>query len=290
MVTEVDASARSALIPLLETPLTGATYRGGQLPDAIEARYGGPLGVPLQGHRLTLIANFVSTIDGVASFNTPEASGGGEISGFFEPDRFVMGLLRALSDAVLIGAGTLRAAPAERWTPDFIHPDSSAAFTSLRRQLGLRPQPLTAVVSGSGELDMDHPGLADAAVDVVVITTDAGAEALAGRAADHVDVRSVGDHVEPADILQTLRFHGVELALCEGGPHLFGQLLGAHLVDELFLTLAPHLAGRSAVTPRLSLVEGVAFDADTARWARLVDLRQSGDHLFCRYRFEEGKN
>lgn len=287
---ETNAPARFALTPLLESPARGGAYRGGRLPEAIEARYGGPLRIPMQQNRPTVLANFVSTLDGVVSYNTPQATGGGEISGFFEPDRFVMGLLRALSDAVLIGAGTLRAAPEERWTPAFIHPGSADTFATLRRQLGLRPQPLTAVVSGSGQLDMDHPGLADPSVEVVVVTTDAGAQDLAPRARSHVDVRSVGDRVEPADILQTLSFHGVELALCEGGPHLFGQLLGAHLVDELFLTLAPQLAGRSDATPRLSLVEDVAFDVATARWARLVDLRQAGDHLFSRYRFTEGTN
>jgi riboflavin biosynthesis pyrimidine reductase len=290
MAAAVDVPARSPLTPLLEAPLPGARGRGGQLPHPLQARYGGPVGIPLQPLRPTVIANFVSTLDGVASYNTPEAAGGGEISGFFEPDRFVMGLLRALSDAVLIGAGTLRAAPTERWTPDFVHPDSAVAFASLRRQLGLRPQPLTTVVSGSGELDMDHPGLADATVDVLVITTDAGAEALARRGAGHVEVRSVGDRVEPADVLGALRSQGAKLVLCEGGPHLFGQLLAAHLVDELFLTLAPHLAGRSDSTPRLGLVEGTTFDVEAARWARLVDLRQAGDHLFSRYRFTEGKN
>ncbi len=162
IAADVDRIARSALIPLLDAPLPGARARGGQLPDPLQRRYGGPLAIPLRRLRPTVIANFVSTLDGVVAYNTPEAAGGGEISGFFEPDRFVMGLLRALSDAVLIGAGTLRAAPAERWTPDFIHPGDGAAFMSLRCQLGLRPQPVTAVVSGSGNLDMDHPGLADA--------------------------------------------------------------------------------------------------------------------------------
>ena len=60
------------------------------------------------------------------------------------------------------------------------------------------------------------------------------------------------------------------------------ELVDAGLVDELFLTLAPQLAGRSDSIPRLSLVEDVAFDAGTARWARLVDLRHVGDHLFSR--------
>jgi riboflavin biosynthesis pyrimidine reductase len=64
-------------------------------------------------------------------------------------------------------------------------------------------------------------------------------------------------------------------------------MLRDRLIDELFLTIAPQIAGRSESTPRLGLVEGAAFTVDAAPWSRLVDLRRSGDHLFARYRFEE---
>ncbi|MDQ2673771.1 MAG: dihydrofolate reductase family protein, partial [Chloroflexota bacterium] len=126
----------------------------------LEQRYGGVLSIPMRADRPTVVSNFVSTLDGVVAYQTPEAAGGGEISGFFEPDRFVMGLLRSLADVVLIGAGTLRAGADERWTPDFIHPTSGAAFAELRSSLGLPPQPTTAVVTASGSLDFTHPGLA----------------------------------------------------------------------------------------------------------------------------------
>ena len=53
-----------------------------------------------------------------------------------------------------------------------------------------------------------------------------------------------GDGVPLDAVLHTLRRdHGVETLLCEGGPTLFGALLRAGLVDELFLTLAPSLVG-----------------------------------------------
>ena len=68
----------------------------------------------------------------------------------------------------------------------------------------------------------------------------------------------------------------------------FGQMLRDHLIDELFLTLAPQVAGRSGSTPRLALVEDTAFTVAEAPWSRLVDLRRSDNHLFARYRFEEG--
>jgi riboflavin biosynthesis pyrimidine reductase len=76
---------------------------------------------------------------------------------------------------------------------------------------------------------------------------------------------------------------GARLILCEGGPHLIGDLLGAGLLDELFLTVAPQLAGRDEGKPRLALVEGAAFDVGAAPWANLGSVRRSGDLLFLRY-------
>lgn len=75
----------------------------------------------LRNDRPTVIANFVSTVDGVVAFDVIGSSGGGEISGFFAADRFVMGLLRAMADVVLVGAGTVRAAPTHEWTPRHVH-------------------------------------------------------------------------------------------------------------------------------------------------------------------------
>jgi riboflavin biosynthesis pyrimidine reductase len=77
------------------------------------------------------------------------------------------------------------------------------------------------------------------------------------------------------------------VVLCEGGPHLFGRMVEARLIDELFITIAPQIAGRAPETPRLSLVEGVAFSVAGAPWSRLADARRSGDYLFLRYLFGE---
>lgn len=282
-------AARSvSLQALVEAPPSTGRSRGGALPQALHDGYGGDLSIRLRPDRPTLVANFVSTLDGVVSYATPEAAGGGEVSGFFDPDRLVMGLLRALADVVLVGAGTVRADPRGAWTPDGVHPGSSDDFVALRRGLGLRSHPITAVVTGAGALDLQHPGLADPTVDVVLITTDAGAAALhRQRVPSHVQVHSAGDRIRGHDVINALAIRGAELVLCEGGPHLFGQLLGDDLVDELFLTLAPQLVGRSAASPRLSLVEDIAFDLAGSRWSRLADLRRAGDHLFARYVFTE---
>lgn len=271
-------------------PLPDQPIRGGQLPEVLRQAYGGDLWIPLRADRPTLIANFVSTIDGVVSYSIPGQAGGGEISGFFEPDRFIMGLLRSLSDAVLIGAGTLRDTRKHVWSAEHTHPQSAAAFAELRGQLGLAPQPITFVVSASGNVDLSQRGLATPDVPVTIVTTDHGRGVLRRQApfAPRVEVVATGkDRVGANQIVEILRDRGLRLVLTEGGPHLFGQLVTAGVVDELFITLAPQIAGRSTETPRLALVEGTAFTVAEAPWSQLVDLRKSGNHLFARYRLQE---
>jgi len=90
--------------------------------------------------------------------------------------------------------------------------------------------------------------------------------------------------VAAAKLVEVAGSTGARLILCEGGPHLIGELLAARLLDELFLTVAPQLAGRDEATQRLALVEGTAFAVATAPWAALRSARRSGDHLFLRYR------
>src|SRR3954470_15777805 len=92
------------------------------LPEELEALYG-KLAFPLsQRGQAYVVGNFVTTLDGVVSLGVPGQAGGGEISGFNRHDRMVMGLLRAVSDAVIVGAGTLRSVPQHRWTAAYVYP------------------------------------------------------------------------------------------------------------------------------------------------------------------------
>ena len=238
-----------------------------------------------------MIANFVSTLDGVVAFDTDESSAGGEVSGFFDPDRFVMGLLRTMADAVLVGAGTVRASPTHEWTARRAHPASRSAYAEWRNRLGIpAAQPTTIVATASGGLDPTHPGLSAPDVPVIFATTEAGAERLAAaRPAPNarVEIAGPGRRVPAPKLLEIARSMGAELILCEGGPHLIGDLLRAGLLDELFLTIAPQIAGRDEEAQRFGFVEGLAFTVADAPWAQLVSVRRAGDHLFLRYRFEQ---
>ena len=282
---------RVPLEVLAETPPShaGQELRGLGMPAELERRYGGPLTIPLRADRPTVIANFVSTIDGIVALGAGELTGGGLISGFNEPDRFVMGLLRALADLVVVGAGTLRGSTEHRWIAEHVHPASAAAFAAWRAQSGLARRPTTVIVTGSGDIPVDHNGLTDPTVPVVIATTPAGAERVRrAGVADNVSIETVasGDAITGRDLVALGTRLGARLILTEGGPHLLGQVVGSDVLDELFLTVAPQIVGRGS-PERLGLVEGVALAPTDARWFELGSVRRSADHLFIRYAAKE---
>jgi riboflavin biosynthesis pyrimidine reductase len=270
-------------------PGDGIDVRGGLLPADLAALYPGELAVALVNERPTVIGNFVSSVDGVVALGPSEpAAGGGEISGFSAADRYMMALLRALADVVVVGAGTVRVGTRHRWTADFLAPTLATALAAWRADLWLSAQPTTIVVTASGNLDPAHPGLSAPDVPVIVATTPAGAERLNAQPLPaNMKVAPVGsnDLVPAGAILELIRGTGARLALCEGGPHLFGEMLRARLIDELFLTVAPQIVGR-AKAHRLGLVEGTSFSESHGRWSNLLSVRRAGDDLFLRYRFE----
>jgi riboflavin biosynthesis pyrimidine reductase len=288
-----DRSEGLPLEPLWRAPGDGRAapgdLRGGSLPPGLADRFEGPLTIELRPDRPTIVANFVSTLDGAVALGPGEpTAGGGEISGFSEADRFMMSLLRGLADVVVVGAGTVRAGRRHVWTARHVQPALEGTFAAWRSELGLAPQPTTIVVTASGNLEAAHAGLNDPEVPVIVATTAAGADRLAKLPlAPHVHVHVAGGdgRVAAGALLEILRQTGARVALCEGGPHLFGELLGARLVDELFLTVAPQVIGRDATERRLALVEGMSFGNGRGRWANLAWIRRAGDDLFLRYRF-----
>jgi riboflavin biosynthesis pyrimidine reductase len=283
---------REPLRRLLSINAEGGDVRGRPMPEKLSRRYGGELVVPLRSDRPTMVANFVSTLDGVVAFDSEGASGGGEISGFHEHDRFVMGLLRALSDVVVVGAGTVRAAPDHIWTAGHVHPASAGAFRAWRTDIGLASSdPMTIILTNRGEVPRDHPGLRDTGVPVTILTTAAGARnARRIGLGPNVVIRTpaTADSVQPTDVVAAAAELGRRLILCEGGPHILAQFLKARMIDELFLTLAPQLAGRAPDRPRRGLIEGTAFAVGDAPWAHLRSVHASSDHLFLRYGLGQG--
>ncbi|MBI2614638.1 MAG: dihydrofolate reductase family protein, partial [Gemmatimonadetes bacterium] len=112
-------------------------------------------------------------------------------------------------------------------------------------------------------------------------------EATHGAALATTRVATAGDGPALApEVILTLLYRdlGVRLLVHEGGPTLLGPFLAEGLIDELFLTIAPWVAGRSTDTRRPGLVEGVTFSPEAAPGLELVSAKQAGDHLLLRYR------
>ena len=227
-----------------------------------------------------LYANFVASVDGVVTLgSTPSA--GSVISGKYEADRFLMGLLRACADAVVIGAGTLRATPGHLWTPAHVYPDLATEFTVLRSNLSRTREPRLVVLTTTGDLDMSHPALVKGAL---IVTTASGAKALRGLPAA-CEVLAMGEStkLDLGHAVAELRKRGLQVLLTEGGPHVMGQLLDGGLLDEAFLTISPVIAGRSD-EKRLGMVEGVELLPKRGLWSSLLSARRHGDYLFLLYR------
>jgi riboflavin biosynthesis pyrimidine reductase len=245
-----------------------------------------------------VVANFVSTLDGVVSYQTKGQAGGSTVSGSDTADGFIMGLLRASADAVIVGARTVYdASPEALWIPEYTYPDAKHLFREYRVNILQRPEyPLLVVVSGSGRLELERAIFQTPGARTVVITTSAGKDALARAGAtklpsvriDALDARC--GKIAPLAILRLLYTQlGVGKLLHEGGPTLFGQFLAEDAVDELFLTLSPQIAGRKGDAIRPGLVQGMEFMPNCAPWFQLLSVKQRAEHLYLRYQRTGGR-
>jgi riboflavin biosynthesis pyrimidine reductase len=245
-----------------------------------------------------VIANFVSTLDGVVSYEIKGESSGSTISGSDAADRFIMGLLRASADAIVVGAGTLRDESANSlWTPDYVYPDAKHLYADYRVSVQNKPEyPLLVLVSGSGQLELNRAIFRTPVMRTVVITTSAGRDELIRRGATtqgSIEIHALDSSsgsIAPWEILRLLpsQFR-VKTLLHEGGPKLFGQFLAAEAVDEIFLTLSPQMAGRKADATRPALLQGVEFSPDSAPWFQMISAKQRDAYLYLRYRVAGAK-
>jgi 2,5-diamino-6-hydroxy-4-(5-phosphoribosylamino)pyrimidine 1'-reductase len=191
-------------------------------------------------------------------------------------DRVEMDRLRAESDAILLGAGTLRA---DDPTLGVRSPEMRARRRALGKPAGL-PR---VVVSASLELDpasrfFDDDGDGGARI---IATVEGAAPARRAALAARAEVWTVGrEHVDLRRLLHRLRERGVERLLVEGGGELNWHFVRDDLVDELYVTIAPCLiGGKDAPT----LLEGAGFTIAQRRLLRLVEARREGDELYCRW-------
>ncbi len=227
-----------------------------------EAISGLDLGSLAPARRPYLVLNMVSSLDGKATVEGKTRKLGGAA------DHELFHNLRTQADALMVGAGTLRV---ERYG----RPVRSEELRAKRVEEGLDPDLLTVIVSGRLDLPPDIPLLQDPRSRVVIAT--AAEHELTGMRAQVDYMRTGGDL---SLLLERLREErDVRSVLCEGGPTLNSHLLRASLVDELFLSLSPQLAGGAAA---LTIVAASPLP-DPAE-AELIWLLESGGELFSRWR------
>ncbi|SFR73028.1 Pyrimidine reductase, riboflavin biosynthesis [Agromyces sp. CF514] len=208
--------------------------------------------------------NFVASIDGAVTLDG-RSGGLGDAS-----DRLAMQAMRTVADLVLVGAGTVRAEGYGGLAVD----EADAAW---RRARGLDGQPRIAVVSSRLDLDPRHPFFSKAVRRPIVVTTATSPEHRRSALAEIADVLVCGeDEVDLALAQASLAAAGLTQVLCEGGPHLFGALLDAELVDEVCLSLSPTLVGGAAGR----IAQGAG---ERARPMRLAHALPAGDLLLLRY-------
>jgi len=266
------------------------TQRGDDLPlpPELMAIYG-RFQLPLLPGRPYVIANFVSSLDGVVALNTTDQSGGGAISGHNQHDQMVMGLLRAVADAIVVGAGTQRAARQHRWTAAHVYPALAEDYQRLRMALGKVEPPLNVIVTARGAVDLDLPVFQTGEVPVLLVTTADGLQRLSKhRLPPWVQAIAMQDagFLGARTILEAVnRIRQSKVILVEGGPRLLGDFLAEECLDELFLTLAPQIAGRDGSMERPGLVAGKRFAPEHPRWGALASVKRAENLLFLRYVF-----
>jgi riboflavin-specific deaminase-like protein len=219
--------------------------------------------------RPRVLLNMVATVDGRATLEGRS----GTLSD--RADRALFHGLRAAVDAVLVGAGTLRAERYGRIIPD-------VSRRRRRVQRGLSEEPLACIVSSTLAIAPDMPLFAEPAARVVVLTSsDASLPATAAQV-EYVRAERDGQLDLTAAVAELSRRYAVQSVLCEGGPHLARQLLAAGLIDELFLSVAPLLAGGDPPgEPALRILAGEELSPPVALELRSV--LASGSELFLRY-------
>jgi riboflavin-specific deaminase-like protein len=213
-------------------------------------------------HRPYVVTNFAVTLDGRATLHGRSGPIGSDV------DTRMLVCLRTTVDAVMIGAGTMRA---ERYG----RPLADSSKRGRRERRGMSPDPLMVIVSGRLDLPWDAPLFTDSHARALIFTAS---DAEAPDTAASVRVVRHDGAVGLAEALRHLRTErGVRALLCEGGPRVHAQLIDGGLVDELFVTHAPKLGGGTGPGMVVDLPEG-------ERPVELAWLLEEDGELFARYR------
>ena len=268
--------------------------------DPAYARYGNLGFPPAPGERPWIYSNFVQSVDVIVSFKGRHSTGG-YISQLAE-DRWLMDLLRAHSDAVLLGINTLIEETQLLQNRGPVYSIEDPELRKLRDKLD-RGREKNIFVTGAAYLDLSAYRVFDPGpVETFLITTTAGARRLRQKSSHpHIKVVVAGEETR-VDLGEAMRMirrqQGIERVLCEGGPTLYGYMSRAGLIDEKFITISPLEIGlfippeqepseaertnppKERPTPFMA----PGFIRENAPWWQWMSCRRIGDHEFNRFR------
>jgi riboflavin-specific deaminase-like protein len=226
--------------------------------------------------RPRVLVNFASSIDGKIAL-APDLRKGAFIMSRHQEDPRRMRLIRAMADAILIGAGNLRADD-----PDLA---IDAKERMRRREAGER-EPLRMVVTGTGHGIRPNQRMFDPALGgpSLVLHAEIMSPRIRETLAPAAMLVALGQREVdlPRMLDWAARERGIGTLLCEGGGVLVAQLFAARAVDELFVTIVPRVLG-GELAP--TLAEGPGFSSDEIPDATLASVDRVGDELFLRYEF-----
>jgi 5-amino-6-(5-phosphoribosylamino)uracil reductase len=270
-----------------------AADRAASLPATFRQLYGGDWHMPARDGRPYTYSNFAQSRDGRISFAEAGIATGGDVTGFNVHDRWLMGLLRARADAIMMGDVTVTMEPEFTFCAESISPNDAAAFTALRQAEGRKALPLVVILSIEGRINWAEPCFQDERTQVLLATTRQGALNVSDcDCAASVAVLPLGEESVDLPRLVTLLYqtYGVRNLLCEGGSRVFANMLNAQLIDEEFVTFCPTFIGRTPTRHRPSYTEGVAWTPADAPYSKPLNLRRAGDLLYLRTQVEYKNN
>ena len=247
-------------------------------------------------------SNFVQSLDGITSLLGEYASG--QYISQSREDRWLMDLLRANADGLIMGMATLQEEKRLRGPESrgIVFQVLESAMQNLRVRLG-KARERNIFVTRAEKLDLSQFKVFDGdLVDAAIVTSPAGGERLRAQVRHpHVAIITAGDGERldlPAAISKLRQELGIRYLLCEGGPSLYGSLARADLIDEKFLTVSPIEVGqlvpaeqkrllseeKQAVLMRPTIFGGPGLTRDRRSHWQWISCRKSGDHQFSRYR------
>ena len=249
-----------------------------------------PSAFPLREGRPYVIGNFVTTMDGVAVPLRPR-SGGRRPHQRLQPARQdghgTVAIRRGCRDRRRRDASLRPEPPVDRgaYLPAAIRCRTGGCGSGWGRQAS----PWNVIVTARAEIDLDLPVFRSGAVKVLIVTNPEGARRLRERglpASVVLGEAGEGDAIGAREVLSAVgRILPGEIVLVEGGPRLMGDFFAERCLDELFLTLAPQVAGRDGSVERPGFVAGKRFGPERPLWGTLAGVKRAGSHLFLRYGF-----